>query len=199
MFTLIRIWQDHIGNLRRTKRNSRVYTAIAEALQAEGIEKPLKAVEVQIGYHTVSGTPPPPQPPVSGDGAGDLPSLPASPFTADMERVTPRPGVDLNSSEETSGKATVRGYKLPSRDDLREKFLPGKVSALKKISSLAGAEGLAVDHETLDFLVPVCVGFTGGTHYDNVLLYIQTHGVVFPVLPRYASSLVDTRGYSGRP
>ncbi|KAL3205807.1 hypothetical protein MRX96_040621 [Rhipicephalus microplus] len=36
----------------------------------------------------------------------------------------------------------VPGYKLPSRDDLREKLLPKKVSALKtKISSsLAGAE-----------------------------------------------------------
>ncbi|KAH6939468.1 hypothetical protein HPB50_018501 [Hyalomma asiaticum] len=47
-FTLIRIWQDHIGDLRRTKRNSRVYAAIVEALQAEGIEKPLKAVKAKI-------------------------------------------------------------------------------------------------------------------------------------------------------
>ncbi|KAH7944596.1 hypothetical protein HPB52_021811 [Rhipicephalus sanguineus] len=40
----------------------------------------------------------------------------------------------------------VPGYKLPSRDDLREKFLPGKVSALNtKISSpLAGAEYVCI-------------------------------------------------------
>ncbi|KAH7968305.1 hypothetical protein HPB52_007623 [Rhipicephalus sanguineus] len=40
----------------------------------------------------------------------------------------------------------VPGYKLPSRDDLREKFLPGKVSALKtKISSsLAGTEYVCI-------------------------------------------------------
>ncbi|KAH7968522.1 hypothetical protein HPB52_009263 [Rhipicephalus sanguineus] len=40
----------------------------------------------------------------------------------------------------------VPGYKLPSQDDLRKKFLPGNVSALKtKISSsLAGAEYVCI-------------------------------------------------------
>lgn len=43
-------------------------------------------------------------------------------------------------------QVAVPGYKLPSRDDLREKFLPGKVSALqtKISSSLAGAEYVCV-------------------------------------------------------
>lgn len=38
------------------------------------------------------------------------------------------------------------GYKLPTRDDLREKFLPGKVSELQTIisSSLAGAEYVCI-------------------------------------------------------
>ncbi|KAH6936412.1 hypothetical protein HPB50_016784 [Hyalomma asiaticum] len=65
----------------------------------------------EIVRHMVGGTPPPPEPPVSSDGAGDVPSLPASPFTADMEGVTPPPGVDLNSSEETSGKVAPPAYK----------------------------------------------------------------------------------------
>ncbi|KAH6932989.1 hypothetical protein HPB50_011245 [Hyalomma asiaticum] len=47
-FTLISTWQDHIGDLRRTKRNSRVYATTVEALQAEGIEKPLKAVKAKV-------------------------------------------------------------------------------------------------------------------------------------------------------
>ncbi|XP_070388782.1 uncharacterized protein [Dermacentor albipictus] len=46
--TLIRIWQDHLGDLRRTKRNSKVYAAIQEGLRAEGVDKPLKAIKSKI-------------------------------------------------------------------------------------------------------------------------------------------------------
>lgn len=43
-------------------------------------------------------------------------------------------------------QVAVPGYKLPSRDDLREKLLPSKVSALQsKISaSLSGAEHVCI-------------------------------------------------------
>lgn len=47
-FVLIRIWQDHIGDLRRAKRNAKVYAAIVEALHAAGIDKSLKAVKAKI-------------------------------------------------------------------------------------------------------------------------------------------------------
>ncbi|KAH7959451.1 hypothetical protein HPB49_011260 [Dermacentor silvarum] len=46
--TLIRVWQDHLGDLRRTKRNAKVYAAILEELGAEGIDKPLKTIKSKI-------------------------------------------------------------------------------------------------------------------------------------------------------
>ncbi|KAH9376141.1 hypothetical protein HPB48_000557 [Haemaphysalis longicornis] len=36
---LVKVWRDHLSDLRRTKRNAKVYAAIAEALSAEGIIK----------------------------------------------------------------------------------------------------------------------------------------------------------------
>ncbi|KAL3246184.1 hypothetical protein MRX96_057917 [Rhipicephalus microplus] len=50
-----------------------------------------------------------------------------------------------DSSDGRDDEVTVPGYKLPSWDDLREKLLPEKVSALKiqLSTSLAGAEGEA--------------------------------------------------------
>ncbi|KAH7975102.1 hypothetical protein HPB49_023626 [Dermacentor silvarum] len=46
--TLIRVWQDHLVDLRRTKRNAKVYAAIQEELRAEGIDKPLKTIKSKI-------------------------------------------------------------------------------------------------------------------------------------------------------
>ncbi|KAH7937505.1 hypothetical protein HPB49_012749 [Dermacentor silvarum] len=43
--TLIRVWQDHLGDLRRTKRNAKVYAAIQEELRAD---KPLKTIKSKI-------------------------------------------------------------------------------------------------------------------------------------------------------
>ncbi|XP_049527525.1 myb/SANT-like DNA-binding domain-containing protein 1 [Dermacentor silvarum] len=47
-FTLIRIWEDNIGDLRRAKRNAKVYAAIFEKLRAAGIEKTLKDIKSKI-------------------------------------------------------------------------------------------------------------------------------------------------------
>lgn len=47
-FTLIRIWEDHIGDLRRAKRNAKVYAAIFEKLRAAGIDKTLKEIKSKI-------------------------------------------------------------------------------------------------------------------------------------------------------
>ncbi|XP_042147376.1 myb/SANT-like DNA-binding domain-containing protein 1 [Ixodes scapularis] len=38
-FALIRVWEDHLGDLRRTKRNAKVFVAIAEQLCAIGFKR----------------------------------------------------------------------------------------------------------------------------------------------------------------
>ncbi|KAH6919925.1 hypothetical protein HPB50_029087 [Hyalomma asiaticum] len=47
-FTLIRIWEEHIGDLRRAKRNAKVYAAIVEKLRAAGIDRTVKEVKSKI-------------------------------------------------------------------------------------------------------------------------------------------------------
>lgn len=47
-FVLIKVWEDHLSDLRRTKRNAKVYAAIAEALRAESIIKPPKAIKSKM-------------------------------------------------------------------------------------------------------------------------------------------------------
>ncbi|KAH6942609.1 hypothetical protein HPB50_008434 [Hyalomma asiaticum] len=45
---LIRVWEDHLPDLRRAKRNMNVYLAIQECLRAQGIEKSVKEIKSKI-------------------------------------------------------------------------------------------------------------------------------------------------------
>ncbi|XP_064461927.1 myb/SANT-like DNA-binding domain-containing protein 1 [Ornithodoros turicata] len=47
-FALIRTWEDHLADLRRTKRNAKVYADIADALQAQDVSKSVKEVKKKI-------------------------------------------------------------------------------------------------------------------------------------------------------
>ncbi|KAH9369419.1 hypothetical protein HPB48_007197 [Haemaphysalis longicornis] len=60
---VIRLWQDHLPDLRRAKRNHHVYARIAERLVALGIEKTVKEVKKKIEnlgnlfrFHNRTGT-----------------------------------------------------------------------------------------------------------------------------------------------
>lgn len=44
---VITLWQDHLSDLRRVKRNHHVYARIAERLVALGIEKTVKEVKIE--------------------------------------------------------------------------------------------------------------------------------------------------------
>lgn len=47
-FTLIRLWEDNLQDLRKAKRNARVYAAIVDELHELGIEKTLKEMKTKI-------------------------------------------------------------------------------------------------------------------------------------------------------
>nr|XP_054918483.1 myb/SANT-like DNA-binding domain-containing protein 1 [Dermacentor andersoni] len=47
-FALIKIWEDHLHDLRRAKRNAKVYQLIAEKLLDAGISKTLKETKTKI-------------------------------------------------------------------------------------------------------------------------------------------------------
>ncbi|XP_075559185.1 uncharacterized protein LOC142590669 [Dermacentor variabilis] len=47
-FTLIRIWEDNLSDLRRAKRNQKVYAHIVEELLKAGVEKSLKETKTKI-------------------------------------------------------------------------------------------------------------------------------------------------------
>ncbi|XP_077548668.1 myb/SANT-like DNA-binding domain-containing protein 1 [Haemaphysalis longicornis] len=60
---VIRLWQDHLPDLRRAKRNHHVYARISERLVALGIEKTVKEVKKKIEnlgnlfrFHNRTGT-----------------------------------------------------------------------------------------------------------------------------------------------
>ncbi|KAH9380956.1 hypothetical protein HPB48_008175 [Haemaphysalis longicornis] len=46
--TLIRVWEDHLGDLWRMTHNRKVYIAITAKLEFYGITKPVKAVKGKI-------------------------------------------------------------------------------------------------------------------------------------------------------
>lgn len=45
---MIRIWQNHLSDLRRVKHNRKVYAAITEDLSALGIKKTIREVKTKI-------------------------------------------------------------------------------------------------------------------------------------------------------
>ncbi|KAH7970163.1 hypothetical protein HPB49_000382 [Dermacentor silvarum] len=45
---LLKVWEDHLSDLRKTKRNLKVYVAIAECLRAQGVEKSVKEIKSKI-------------------------------------------------------------------------------------------------------------------------------------------------------
>ncbi|KAK8771088.1 hypothetical protein V5799_025667 [Amblyomma americanum] len=45
---LLKVWEDHIGDLRRAKRNLQVYVAMAECPRAQGVEKSIKEIKSKI-------------------------------------------------------------------------------------------------------------------------------------------------------
>lgn len=47
-FTLIRLWEDKLQDLRKAKRNARVYAAIVDELRELGIAKTLKETKTKI-------------------------------------------------------------------------------------------------------------------------------------------------------
>ncbi|KAG0439200.1 hypothetical protein HPB47_016725 [Ixodes persulcatus] len=47
-FALIRLWEDHLGDLRRTKRNAKVYGEIVEKLRAMGFSRSAKEVKKKM-------------------------------------------------------------------------------------------------------------------------------------------------------
>uniref|UniRef100_A0A147BBQ9 Putative transcription factor gt-2 n=1 Tax=Ixodes ricinus TaxID=34613 RepID=A0A147BBQ9_IXORI len=47
-FALIRLWEDHLGDLRRTKRNAKVYGEIVEKLRAMGYSGSVKEVKKKM-------------------------------------------------------------------------------------------------------------------------------------------------------
>ncbi|CAN7950890.1 unnamed protein product [Ixodes pacificus] len=47
-FALIRLWEDHLGDLRRTKRNAKVYGEIVENLRAMGFSRSAKEVKKKM-------------------------------------------------------------------------------------------------------------------------------------------------------
>ncbi|KAG0443473.1 hypothetical protein HPB47_014878 [Ixodes persulcatus] len=47
-FALLRLWEDHLGDLRRTKRNAKVYGEIVETLRAMGFSRSAKEVKKKM-------------------------------------------------------------------------------------------------------------------------------------------------------
>lgn len=47
-YALIRIWEDHLSDLRRAKCNKKVYIAITEKLHSLGITKTVREVKTKI-------------------------------------------------------------------------------------------------------------------------------------------------------
>lgn len=45
---LLKVWEDHLSDLRKTKRNLKVYVAIAECLRAQGVEKSVKEIKSKM-------------------------------------------------------------------------------------------------------------------------------------------------------
>ncbi|XP_049512284.1 uncharacterized protein LOC125940297 [Dermacentor silvarum] len=45
---LLKVWEDHLSDLRKTKRNLKVYVAIAECLRAQGVEKSVKDIKSKM-------------------------------------------------------------------------------------------------------------------------------------------------------
>ncbi|KAL1463926.1 hypothetical protein MTO96_027120 [Rhipicephalus appendiculatus] len=45
---LLKVWEDHLADLRRAKRNIKVYVAMQECLRAQGIEKSVKETKSKI-------------------------------------------------------------------------------------------------------------------------------------------------------
>lgn len=47
MYSLIRIWADHLSDFRHAERNKKVYTAITEELHALGITKTIREIKTK--------------------------------------------------------------------------------------------------------------------------------------------------------
>ncbi|KAL1477346.1 hypothetical protein MTO96_035806 [Rhipicephalus appendiculatus] len=45
---LLKVWEDHLADLRRAKRNMKVYLAMQECLRAQGIDKSVKEMKSKI-------------------------------------------------------------------------------------------------------------------------------------------------------
>ncbi|KAH7941297.1 hypothetical protein HPB49_011799 [Dermacentor silvarum] len=45
---LLKVWEDHLSNLRKAKRNLKVDVAIAECLRAQGVEKSVKEIKSKV-------------------------------------------------------------------------------------------------------------------------------------------------------
>ncbi|KAH7941985.1 hypothetical protein HPB49_019209 [Dermacentor silvarum] len=45
---LLKVWEDHLSDLRKTKRNLKIYVAIAECLRAQGVEKSVKEIKSKM-------------------------------------------------------------------------------------------------------------------------------------------------------